>query len=311
MEDAVEITVGERLRKARKERSLSIEDVAAEIMVPQHYLKSIEEDRFEALPGQTYAIGFVRNYSRYLNLPASDLVAALKEQVDFPKPLDSYEIASGFVPPPRASMLPSYGSVFAGLSIVAVVYALWTVSAEDESTAALPAAVPGVQFEPMKGEQAPQQSLQVAQVYTAAATIESKRYAVAQDDEAARPTDIPKVMDVKPAAPRAPEPEIAADVEAEAPDLEDVAIHVGEESWIEVRTDERVVFSGIKQAGDKITVSGLEALSSRLTTGNAGGIWLSVGDWTSAALGASGRVRRNLDLAPEQLVAELAPADRS
>lgn len=310
MEDAVEITVGERLRKARKDRSLSIEDVAAEIMVPQHYLKSIEEDCFDALPGQTYAIGFVRNYSRYLNLPANDLVAALKEQVDFPKTLDSYEIASGFVPPPRSSMLPSYGSVFAGLSVVAVVYALWTVSADDKSTAALPAAVPGVQFEPMKGDasDAPVQAMQVAQ-----ANIERPQSFdfPAEPLQTADAPTMPKVMDVKPAAPRAPEAEMAVSDDVDVAELEDVAIHVGEESWIEVRTKDRLVFSGIKQAGEKLTVSGLDAVSARLTTGNAGGIWLSVGDWTSVALGASGRVRRNLDLAPEQLVALLAPADRS
>ncbi|MEM1021183.1 MAG: helix-turn-helix domain-containing protein, partial [Pseudomonadota bacterium] len=146
MEQAVLKSVGTKLKDARKARNLTIEDVAAEIMVPQHYLQSIEEDRFERLPGQTYAVGFVRNYSRYLDLVPEQIIEDLRGQFTFPKTLDSVEIASGFVTQRRPSLLPSMGSVLAGLCVVGAVYGLWTVAADGESTAALPTTVPVVDF---------------------------------------------------------------------------------------------------------------------------------------------------------------------
>lgn len=329
MDQSVELTVGKRLQTAREARGLTIEDIAAEITVPQHYLLSIEQDRFDALPGQTYAVGFVRNYSRYLNLPASDIIDALKQQFEFPKALDSHEIASGFVAPPRASVLPGFGSVFAGLSVVAAVYVFWTISADGDSTSALPPAFPGVEgaartspaitrtvvaaVQPNASVDAPdelQDSLQGAN----AEAIKVSNIAPPKD-QFARSAQKTLVAQIKPAAARDPG---LADVRqdgdtsnAGALAADDVAIHVLEESWIEVRTDSSVVFTGIKKPGDTITLPARTAQSARLTTGNAGGVWLSVGDWSSEIIGAPGRVRRNLDLAPQRLVAVLTAADRS
>ncbi|MEM9878722.1 MAG: DUF4115 domain-containing protein, partial [Pseudomonadota bacterium] len=93
--------------------------------------------------------------------------------------------------------------------------------------------------------------------------------------------------------------------------LEAVHIHVAEESWVEVRTGESIFYTGVKQAGDILSVPGDMAAQAKLTTGNAGGIWVSVGDWTSQTLGKQGRVRRDLALSPDALLATLQAADPS
>jgi len=118
-----------------------------------------------------------------------------------------------------------------------------------------------------------------------------------------------------------PKPALPAQVISETSDtpadadktaaLEPVRIHVAEESWVEVRTDERIFYTGVKQAGEILSVPGDMASQAKLTTGNAGGIWVSVGDWTSQTLGKQGRVRRGLLLAPEALLATLQSADPS
>lgn len=59
-------TVGADLRAMRTERDLGIEDVAGELRLKAEDIRAIEESDFDALPGKTYAIGFVRAYARFM-----------------------------------------------------------------------------------------------------------------------------------------------------------------------------------------------------------------------------------------------------
>lgn len=298
-------TVGQILKKAREDKGASISDVAAEIMVPQHYLLAIEEDRYKDLPGQTYAIGFVRNYSRYLCLPSSDIVEHLKSQVDFPKTLNTEEIVSGFVAPPKQNVLPSGASVAAGLCVAIGVYGLWFAASSAESTAALPAALPDVAVAPTAAVPSMSETVtlreNIASVQPAMAGAQAQTPAALEDAVIAE-------VDIAPAIVAAAKKPTSA---AEAMVNETVNIHVAEESWVEIRTEGKIYFSGIKKPGDVLSVPGDTAAISQLTTGNAGGVWVSVGAWTSQTLGESGGVRRNLALAPQQLISMLAAADRS
>ena len=56
-------TVGERLRVAREEKKLSLEDVAAQTRIPQRHLASIETADWDSLPAPTYTIGFAKSYA--------------------------------------------------------------------------------------------------------------------------------------------------------------------------------------------------------------------------------------------------------
>ena len=53
-------TVGERLRAAREEKKLSLEDIAAQTRIPQRHLESIENAEWDKLPAPTYTVGFGR-----------------------------------------------------------------------------------------------------------------------------------------------------------------------------------------------------------------------------------------------------------
>jgi len=56
--------VGLRLAQAREGAGYSITDVAGYLRVRKNYLEAIEAERYDALPGRTYAIGFVRAFAR-------------------------------------------------------------------------------------------------------------------------------------------------------------------------------------------------------------------------------------------------------
>lgn len=59
-------TVGADLRAARKDRSLTVDEIADKLRLKAENIRAIEESDFDALPGKAYAIGFVRAYAQHM-----------------------------------------------------------------------------------------------------------------------------------------------------------------------------------------------------------------------------------------------------
>jgi cytoskeletal protein RodZ len=60
--------IGGSLREARLKRGLTPADVQKAIRIRDRYLQALEEERWELLPGDAYAKGFLRTYADYLGL---------------------------------------------------------------------------------------------------------------------------------------------------------------------------------------------------------------------------------------------------
>ncbi len=69
--------VGAFLRASRLRRGEELADVAAQLRIRLVYLEAIEDGRFDALPGNTYAVGFIRTYAEYLGLDGQLVVDKL------------------------------------------------------------------------------------------------------------------------------------------------------------------------------------------------------------------------------------------
>ena len=83
-EDLVESdvpTVGERLRAAREEKDLSLEDIAAQTRIPQRHLESIEKADWDALPAPTYSIGFAKSYASTVGLDRTEIGDQLRAEM--------------------------------------------------------------------------------------------------------------------------------------------------------------------------------------------------------------------------------------
>lgn len=70
--------VGTILAAARRERGIELDAVSKELNIARRFLEALERDNFDALPGSTYAIGFVRSYGDYLGLDTETLTRAVK-----------------------------------------------------------------------------------------------------------------------------------------------------------------------------------------------------------------------------------------
>ena len=61
-------TLGEKLRQARRERGISISEVAEQTRISPLYLEAIDVDNYKTLPGGIFNKGFVRSYAKYVGV---------------------------------------------------------------------------------------------------------------------------------------------------------------------------------------------------------------------------------------------------
>ncbi len=71
--------IGERLRQAREEKSLSLDNISQKIYIRVHYLEALEAGDFDALPSLAQARGFLKIYAAYLELDPDEVLAKADE----------------------------------------------------------------------------------------------------------------------------------------------------------------------------------------------------------------------------------------
>lgn len=74
------ISLGRELRRAREVRGYTLPDVAAETRISERYLRALEGDQLEVLPGEVYARNFVRLYARAIGADEDEFLDYLGYQ---------------------------------------------------------------------------------------------------------------------------------------------------------------------------------------------------------------------------------------
>ncbi|MEO6698552.1 MAG: RodZ domain-containing protein [Paraperlucidibaca sp.] len=72
---AATTTPGVKLREARERKGMSLEQVVKETLLTSRYLKALEADDYDTLPGTTFVRGYLRRYAGVVGLSANELVA--------------------------------------------------------------------------------------------------------------------------------------------------------------------------------------------------------------------------------------------
>lgn len=116
-------TIGDELKQAREESGYTIPDVAQALRIQAAHLQALEDCAHDALPGATYAIGFLRSYADYLGLDADNAVARFKEEAEIrarPTPLV-------FPQPIGDAQRPSSRLVLLSVLAAAIAYGGWLI----------------------------------------------------------------------------------------------------------------------------------------------------------------------------------------
>lgn len=99
-------TVSATLRRHRKQTGQDLKAVAEALRIRYVYLEAIEQGRYDALPGPTYALGFIKTYAEYLELDEDEIVQQFREDVDglddqtqlvFPSPVPEGKVPGGAI----------------------------------------------------------------------------------------------------------------------------------------------------------------------------------------------------------------------
>jgi len=61
-------TIGEILKNARENKGFSIDQAADETNISREFIEALENESFDIFPAETYLIGFLKNYSIFLEL---------------------------------------------------------------------------------------------------------------------------------------------------------------------------------------------------------------------------------------------------
>jgi cytoskeleton protein RodZ len=85
-------SLGQKLSEARERHNVSLEQVARDTHISKQYLEALEEESFGIIPGETYIVGFLRNYAEYLGLNPEELVSLYKNLKIQEQPLPMTEL---------------------------------------------------------------------------------------------------------------------------------------------------------------------------------------------------------------------------
>jgi cytoskeleton protein RodZ len=131
--------VGAFLRASRLRRGEDLAEVASQLRIRNVYLEAIEDSRFEELPGNTYAVGFIRTYAEYLGLDGIRVVERYRDEITS----DSAGQSLTFPTIIPENGIPRGAAVMVSLLVVAVGYGAWFfLNSTDHSQVTAVAPVP-------------------------------------------------------------------------------------------------------------------------------------------------------------------------
>jgi cytoskeleton protein RodZ len=309
--------IGVMLRKRREEVGQDLAAISAVTHIKPVFLKAIEEGRRKDLPGTAYMIGYIRTYADYLGFDGNRLItdyhaelAGQRKWID--KRADPVE------PAPAAAVSQIQASpvvVLGGVVVLALAaYGAWSIFSGVEGETET-AAIETPPEQPAPAEPAPAEQPEGAASQPAAPSPTNAEASTGAEPTA--PAEETAPADPAPAeAPAAAEDQVPpeADVASTGEEVVEesppqaaaegqagkIVVRARLESWIQVTNDKKeVVFSRVLRSGETYTVPEEQGLM--LTTGNAGGIEISVNGKKVKSLGTVGLVKRDIPLDPKKL----------
>ena len=255
--------VGEALAHAREDRGLALGDVAQQLKFAPRHIEALEQERFDALPGGTFARGMVRSYARLLKLDEGPLLERLEGRFRAP---DADQLKARFEQPvPFSDSGRRSTLVYLAFSIVVLAF-VGLVAYQWRREASAPPAIALV--EPTRPASAPLVAAPAPGTETKAPKPDAR-----PSTEAAAP----------PPAAAAPSPASPAAVDAPKADTPKsfassrIVLRCDEESWIEVKdAADKILISSLNAAGSERVVQGRPPFS--LIIGNAQHVRVSYND---------------------------------
>lgn len=82
------LTLGERLKKMRSDRRISLIEVSRSTQVQMKYLESLENGDYDSLPADVYVKGFLKNFADFLGVDDKALIRLFEKEKEIRKNLE-------------------------------------------------------------------------------------------------------------------------------------------------------------------------------------------------------------------------------
>jgi cytoskeleton protein RodZ len=139
--------IGTTLREARMRARIDISEVEARTKIRAKYLRAIENEEWELLPGPVYVKSFLRTYGDFLGLDSRALIEDYKRRFERPSDQDNRPIASLSRERERAArgpLIPPWVVIAAVLLlVVAALYVVGSLGGGSKSKSPTPPATAG------------------------------------------------------------------------------------------------------------------------------------------------------------------------
>jgi cytoskeleton protein RodZ len=137
--------IGDQLREARLRNRIDITDVEASTKIRAKYLRALENEEWDLLPGPTFVKTFLRTYADYLGLDARNLVEEYRSRFERPAAQELTPFATsmgGRRARPRRAMVAPWMLIVAGVLVLLGAFYLLGTWGDDPEREATPAAGP-------------------------------------------------------------------------------------------------------------------------------------------------------------------------
>lgn len=144
--------IGATLRETRLRRKIDITEVEAQTKIRARYLRALEDEEWDVLPGPTFVKTFLRTYAEYLGLDARSLVEEYRRRYEKVSTADLTPFApgrGGRRERRRRPLVPPV--VMIALGVIALLAALWGLGkwgADDAGSGGSMSSNPGGQERP-------------------------------------------------------------------------------------------------------------------------------------------------------------------
>lgn len=276
---------GSLLRQKRIEKGLSTKAVAKALCIRLVYIEAIENSDYKILPGEAYALGFIKTYANFLKLPAEETLAKYKKEIinsvaqNIPrKELEDLGIGT---------MMPKIGFLIVSMIVAIVVYFAWYASTIKQESS-IEQVVEKTEAEAMT---VPEEAKAEVSDLADTLLLESLEKVDLQD---VLSENTPKKDDIKKTV-------VKESVKKEVR----ITLKSVEDSWMKISKDREVLFSGMLKKNDSYEIPAVsDGEVIILDTGNAGGIEIYVDKKLISKAGNLGEVKRGIVLDASSLVSK-------
>ncbi|CAI2651016.1 helix-turn-helix domain-containing protein [Apilactobacillus apinorum] len=255
-----QVEIGKSLQEARIAKDMSIDDIQKITKIQKHYLEAIEQGNFEELPGEFYVRAFIKQFADTVGIDGIELLNEHDESLpdtqseEYAEKVSKDDVNKKVARRSKVErkssfrkLLPTFGIIVA---ILVVVFGVWAVVVHTNNSS-----------------QTSISSSSVSVTGSSESSSSSSKKANKSKDDQANETKVKEVSTTK--------------YEVTGQKTNKITLEASARAWSSITADNKSLFQGIQNSGEKKTVEVPENTSSVvISLGNVKGSMIKINGTT-------------------------------